>query len=1073
MITIHASKSTDGVIRGIIGALRENMAKNPAEHHIVIVPDNAALFIELKIMKELNLIGTFNIEAASLMRLAKKYLDLSGVLTEEGAAMILKRIATEESGALSCFKKSVGSAGFLKEAYDIIRGIRNNRIDAEKIKSISADLPQKLKHKLDDVIYLYNGYIKEMSEKHGDSLSYLEKMYLKVGDMEHIISARIYILLYDGFSALEYDIIEKLMKYAPSVDIGIVGNEGAPNAAIYAEDGLFYGIAARAGEYSYRVISHDAELPIVFEHIADNLYSYAKCKKIQSDGAVRLIEAKSPHDEALYTAREINRMIDDTDIDYSDIAVVIPDISKYAPYIKAIFSRFEIPYALSAKKSAALGALAKFIKAASEIYKKNYHIVPFLEFIKNPYFDIDAALAGEFENYCARKNVEYLYSPLDDAQAEELRLRALSSARFFEKPNEIINAKEFFRIVEEFFNGNGVFEKTDGYADSASAEDAYYRIQCCKKIVGILNEMTRVFSETKLSAGDFSDILLSQCAASDVAPLQQKLNVYIGGTQDGVFDKKVLFILGADAGAFPKERKKSKIISEREESLLKEQGVVFDAPEGLTARAVKLMSSPKERLYVMRNTAGGGYAASVFGKLEGIFSDVKIENPEGASIYKDGTKERQTDGFIYLASRRSNLLYTMLSEADNIDAETEELFSAAYSALKDDEKTKFDMRLNEDAAQCLGGIDSFIGNAKELFFKNKSIRVTQVEKYYACPYLHFLQYGLRLGEDVKSELEARDTGNIIHDVLDGFVVKSKDMLKEEAIIFADRVIDGVLARRGFIEKLDSPKNLNVKKRMKKDLLRVCADLHAFISNSDFKPAYTEAAISEGGLFKPLQLKNGVKLTGKIDRTDICGDYVSVIDYKTGSVKGNVLSDVYYGNRLQLFIYAATLREDKKLKCAAALYMKIKDGFLKEEDVDGRYRAVGVTLLDRNVMGMLDNDIKNGAQKSRILPVKITSDEKLAEDNAQSALTEHEFTEFCKLSVMMAERAAAEIEKGYIAKKPSKNGDYCACEYCVGKIICGAKKIVRSQMPLKKEEIAEILRNSLSDLGYNTVPGDTI
>lgn len=46
--------------------------------------------------------------------------------------------------------------------------------------------------------------------------------------------------------------------------------------------------------------------------------------------------------------------------------------------------------------------------------------------------------------------------------------------------------------------------------------------------------------------------------------------------------------------------------------------------------------------------------------------------------------------------------------------------------------------------------------------------VSRLEKYAACAYAHFLQYGLRLRERGEYSFEAADMGNLFHGVLEGF-----------------------------------------------------------------------------------------------------------------------------------------------------------------------------------------------------------------------------------------------------------------------------------------------------------------
>jgi ATP-dependent helicase/nuclease subunit B len=1170
MITIHISHSNKGILNGVIDALRVNRETQPNGHHIVIAPDNAALYVEFKLMNDLGLFGAFDIEVASFMRLAKKYLNLSGVLTDEGAMMILKKVLTENADDLKCFKAASKSYGFLKEFYEVIKDFRSSRIDIDKIGGIRN--VQKLKYKLDDAAFLYKSYIKELQDGYGDSLSYLEKLCLNLDKIPHLSSAHVYIMLYDGFSSLELDIIEKLFANSVSVDVGILGNDSAPNAAIFGEGGVKESIIARAAEYKYSIKIHEPKQGEVFKRINDNMFSYAKNKMVGAEGRIRLVEAKSPYEEVVFAAEEINAAAG-AGLDYGDIAVLTADPFKYSAHIKTVFKRFGIPFSAGAKNKLAFGALPRFIASAWELYKKNFNSEIFFEFIKNPYSDIAERDGEEFENFCVGRGIEYPTSPLEGENAEKVRRAVLDAVSPFKNRGSLVSAGEFSELIAEFFRINRVAEKTEEYAESGNdAEDVYFRIQSYKKINSILNESGRVFGERKFTLSEFFEVFLSEVASSEAAPLQQKLNVFTGGLSDKVFDKKILFILGADYGALPGERKISRIISDREIQILKDEGITLD-DDGATmkARTVELSSSPSERLFVCRTI--GGRPSPIFSQLLGMFDDLRMTSPyesaskkgfefkkpkDGASVDLENTelkenglttdfevkkpnertagdfgnaelknnviktdfgnagdfeieefKKNALDEFLYFASSGENLSNAVMRGLPDLDEKNREIYAAAFSLLDEKNKKRAVARIAEiDAENGAEFQERHIDGADELFFRGGVFRVTQAENYYRCPYLHFLKYGIRLKEREEGELEARDAGNITHNVLERFILGSKDMDETQAAAFAERIAGEVMNGEAYSAKLSSPKNVGIKRRLNKDVLRICRDLHGFIQNSDFKPAFSEAVIAKGGDFSPAELKSGLCLNGKIDRIDLMEKNAVVIDYKTGSVSGNVLSDAYYGNNLQLFSYLAALQKNG-YKPAAALYLKIKDDFLNEKDAEFRYRTTGIVVNDTEIITALDNDIKGRTGKSKILPIEIKDGKAdadlISEERAKadakarkekdkilpieikenettekakekdgsilsgeefnnnekakenpvvigSVLSEVEFQKAIYLGMLMSDRAAEEIMSGYIAKKSVKTKGAETCVFCEYKAFCGNDRRVRIQRTVKRDEI---------------------
>ena len=84
---------------------------------------------------------------------------------------------------------------------------------------------------------------------------------------------------------------------------------------------------------------------------------------------------------------------------------------------------------------------------------------------------------------------------------------------------------------------------------------------------------------------------------------------------------------------------------------------------------------------------------------------------------------------------------------------------------------------------------------------------------------------------------------------------------------------------------------------------------------------------------PLELENGEKvyLEGKIDRVDMLEmgskRYARVIDYKSGNTTLN-LEDVYYGLRLQLFLYLDAVLTMRQALPAGVFYQKLSQGAMR-------------------------------------------------------------------------------------------------------------------------------------------------
>ncbi|MBI3592821.1 MAG: PD-(D/E)XK nuclease family protein, partial [Nitrospirae bacterium] len=151
------------------------------------------------------------------------------------------------------------------------------------------------------------------------------------------------------------------------------------------------------------------------------------------------------------------------------------------------------------------------------------------------------------------------------------------------------------------------------------------------------------------------------------------------------------------------------------------------------------------------------------------------------------------------------------------------------------------------------------------------LRVTDIDAYRACPRRFFIEKILRLTPlSVKEyEIEAATLGTIIHKVMEKLV---QEPLKE---------MEQTETRTGeIIEEILKDKKMDAYwKRLIKDtfieMLPEIYEKELEIREAGYVSTEVEKSISG----EPLK---GIKLRGKIDRIDKIGDYVQIIDYKTGT-----------------------------------------------------------------------------------------------------------------------------------------------------------------------------------------------
>ena len=142
---------------------------------------------------------------------------------------------------------------------------------------------------------------------------------------------------------------------------------------------------------------------------------------------------------------------------------------------------------------------------------------------------------------------------------------------------------------------------------------------------------------------------------------------------------------------------------------------------------------------------------------------------------------------------------------------------------------------------------------------------------------------------------------------------------------------------------------------------------------------------------------GASIYGRVDRIDKIGNVFRIIDYKTGKVTSNLIKDMTYGRKLQLFVYAKIIGEQSGLKCGGIYYFKNKAGYNNDEKV-----LVGLTTEDG---------------KDYMLDKKYLSDD--------------EFNSLTTNAEQLIKRASTYLKEGKLYPSP----DGKSCEFCPYKSIC--------------------------------------
>ena len=219
-----------------------------------------------------------------------------------------------------------------------------------------------------------------------------------------------------------------------------------------------------------------------------------------------------------------------------------------------------------------------------------------------------------------------------------------------------------------------------------------------------------------------------------------------------------------------------------------------------------------------------------------------------------------------------------------------------------------------------------INNTRQKLFVNGKTSTSQIERYFKCPFMQFVDYGIKPKDNPKFEIQNIDVGNILHKVAEKYVlfcIKNNYVFDFENSKKVEQIFDEILKEDKF--KIFT-KQVYALTNLKSEAVRFCDAIKNQIISSDFKPQYAEKQ------FENYKLDNNLHISGVVDRIDVLdidsNKYMRIIDYKTGRDSFS-FKDIYFGIKIQLLVYMSVIKNILGEKPVSFGYMPIKNKFYSE------------------------------------------------------------------------------------------------------------------------------------------------
>jgi ATP-dependent helicase/nuclease subunit B len=512
-------------------------------------------------------------------------------------------------------------------------------------------------------------------------------------------------------------------------------------------------------------------------------------------------------------------------------------------------------------------------------------------------------------------------------------------------------------------NNLGIKDRLEDWATEArenkQLDRAREHAQIYNQVLLLLDEIVEALGDQESSAESYLKVLEAGLENLRLGLIPPGLDQVFIGSLDRSRNPEVRanFLIGINDGILPARPSAEGILTNQERELLLARGLnlapdakrcLFDEQYlvylGLTRASEYLWIS-----YALADQEGRALNPSVIIQdLQEVFPGIRVQD---CPLEPAGVDCQEDLDFISAPRRSLTYLTVKLREA-NSGLDISSVWRDVYNALIMNNRYRVARStaglFYQNRERCLQP-----ETVKRLYGSSLRAGITQIEQFNACPFAHFLKYGLRLKERETWKLRPMDLGQFFHAALKNFgerlnqdvpnwitiTVEMCNQLVDEIIlqllpqlqneIMISSVRQQYLGQKllrivrssawALVEQMRCgsfrPLAMEMGFGYPGELPALRIALENAIENSSvnslenkiseqlvdaldtFKPIYTIAEDKAEG--------NCLELVGRIDRVDWAkspaGSYLRVVDYKSGSAGIN-LNDIHHGLGLQLLTY---------------------------------------------------------------------------------------------------------------------------------------------------------------------------
>lgn len=984
MIKITNVKSLYSALYGVVELCKEKQS----EEIEVVVPDKLSLFMEKFLFEQMNITASFKVKVSTLNRFAKKscVVEKENQISKVGSILLIHKILNVHFNRLEILRNKAYSFSYAEDIFKTITQLKASKISCEEMRKFSST-DERLMSKIQDLALVYEEYEKGKAGLLDASDLFLMSTLTVAKGKE---GKNFVFVGFDDFTAIEYAIIEQLATVANVNVFNYYSKES--NKFLYNSEIISQlRNIAYIKELPFEIEEKNIEVGELKRFLENNIYALKNEQFLLTKDIIKVYSGNNVVDELEFVARDIRNNILEGKR-YDDFGVAVFGLENLTSKVKEIFEKYEINHYLDCETQITKSVLYKFFATVLRYNLEGYDLPNLIDLVNSPFFSLEIESKRKLIQKLMDVNFRGIVNSslaLDiDENVKCLFVDFIQNLTFDKNINIEDLIEKFKQIVKKL-----QIEQVLNLISEKNIENKILLTKSKDDIFSLFDDILKF--NNGIDVASFFDIYAHIGSVVKINNLPLSLDcVKVVDANNSMEIFKNLYIVGVTHENAPSIKNDCGIILDKEIEKLN-----FENKLSPTIAHINKLS--KLRLYntalMFENELTITYSNSQSDIIKEFTNKLQVETQKGIMN-------------IVPLSKFNFGKYVALSKWDLIEFNCKNKNIEIENNIKNNENIN---KINEKIIKNKNFINISEKN-KEIYNDFNFVSATTLENYFKCPFYAFMNNILKISPRLKTDILSFDIGNVLHEILFKYYTLNKQV--GDIFDFCQKEVFDYVNND---DRLKLNANSPIITNLIDEAVRVVNAMNYIDENSSFEPKYFELDFKGKNALK---LKN-ISLVGKVDRVDVCDNMFRIVDYKSGKADAS-LKELYYGNKLQLFLYSCAMEKVLGLKGVGSFYLPLHNAY--ERELGNSYSLKGFYLAEDFVVKSFDKRLEPGT-KSDIVNVKLNKQNGVTRTVGYKELNINELNNLKDYSKKVSENAVEEIKSGYIKPSPceaSKSCDYC-------------------------------------------------